>query len=323
MKRSRLSEEQVGSVTENCERYFNEPISIFVHVHYLDVWADLAKLLDERVDVPFRLVITSSFPKDRLARVVTPYLVETILIPTQNRGRDIRPFLIAYDRVGGYTIGLKLHTKRSTHLANGDKWRADMLDSLLPPELGVVGIREAMMQVSRIGLVAPQGLFLSMKEWMLDNRKGLKRVAKILSLPTDRQLIRDGYFAAGSMFWFRREALVDIRTFSLLEMFEEEKGQVDGTIAHAIERLFAYAAEQRGFVALPMDTLLQARSNMSEEALRYLSRSRRFGVSMMFWRPSRVHHFVGSYAPFLYAVYRQLPKRFRERLRDRLIGPRP
>ncbi|MEX6509228.1 rhamnan synthesis F family protein [Jiella sp. M17.18] len=298
-----------------------EPVAVFVHVHYLDVWEDLAKVLAERMDVPFRLIVTSSLSGEEIVAPATPHLVEMIVITTENRGRDIRPFLIAYGSVGGYSIGLKLHTKRSTHLFAGDVWRAEILDSLLPREQGVTAIRRRMEQVPHIGLVAPRGLFLSIGEWMLDNLEGVARLAETLSLNANRRVIAKGHFPAGSMFWFRRQALEDFSAPELLTMFEEETGQVDGTTAHAVERMFAFSAERRGFVAMPMDTLFEARPDMSDAALRRLSRSRRAEVSRTLY-PFAIHRFVHRYAPFLFSLYRQVPKTFRDRLRKRFGEPR-
>ena len=55
-------------------------------------------------------------------------------------------------------------------------------------------------------------------------------------------------FPNGSMFWFRPAAMrflidKDIKS----HYFEEEKQQIDGTLAHAIERLFGVIVKESGF----------------------------------------------------------------------------
>lgn len=46
-------------------------------------------------------------------------------------------------------------------------------------------------------------------------------------------------FFAGTMFWIRRELLDLLKSLDLsLNSFSEEKGQTDGTLQHALERLF-------------------------------------------------------------------------------------
>ncbi len=55
------------------------------------------------------------------------------------------------------------------------------------------------------------------------------------------KLRRSKAFVAGSMFWFRVEPLVDLATQAMNRLgglFEDEKGQYDGTAAHAFERFF-------------------------------------------------------------------------------------
>jgi lipopolysaccharide biosynthesis protein len=65
-------------------------------------------------------------------------------------------------------------------------------------------------------------------------------------LGVDQRRLRDGSFPSGSMFWCRAGALA---TFSSLTVgdFEPEDGQIDGTLAHAVERIVTLAAEANGY----------------------------------------------------------------------------
>ncbi len=49
------------------------------------------------------------------------------------------------------------------------------------------------------------------------------------------------------MFWARVDAILPLFTSILAENFPNEKGQADGTLAHAIERLWVYIAEYSGY----------------------------------------------------------------------------
>ena len=49
------------------------------------------------------------------------------------------------------------------------------------------------------------------------------------------------------MFWARVDAVLPLFTNNLSDNFPNEKGQADGTLAHAIERLWVYIAEYSGY----------------------------------------------------------------------------
>ena len=49
------------------------------------------------------------------------------------------------------------------------------------------------------------------------------------------------------MFWARVDAVLPLFTNKLSDNFPNEKGQADGTIAHAIERLWVYISEYNGY----------------------------------------------------------------------------
>ncbi|MBC7459083.1 MAG: glycosyltransferase, partial [Bdellovibrionaceae bacterium] len=74
----------------------------------------------------------------------------------------------------------------------------------------------------------------------------LRRAGKKASvLPT----IDPFFFPAGDMFWFRSKAIAQLVNFNFTPQdFDNEKGQVNGTLAHAIERMFPYFCQQQGLL---------------------------------------------------------------------------
>jgi lipopolysaccharide biosynthesis protein len=82
----------------------------------------------------------------------------------------------------------------------------------------------------------------------VDNRDWLDRLIPHVTgvhRPGDYQYVR---FPAGSMFWFRPAAMAELTALGLEDSdFETELGQLDGTLAHALERLFGLVVQQQGY----------------------------------------------------------------------------
>ncbi len=253
---------------------------VFVHVFYADVWAEMAAEIAASFDRPFEVVLTCPNPALELVEVDSPHLVRQRRIHVENRGRDVLPFIQALRELGsGFEIGLKLHTKRSKHRSDGESWRQHLTGTLLrhakgESEPAALGLME---EEPRIGLVAPANHMLSLESRIGLNAGALRRVAEQLAMPLDLQALEAEYFAASSMFWFRRSALDALANPGMDALFEREKGQLDGTTAHALERLFARLAETNGMVATATEAVpalrLAVREGASLDELRALSRA--------------------------------------------------
>ena len=106
---------------------------------------------------------------------------------------------------------------------------------------------EAFNQVPDLGMVAPQH-FEPIRRWL--DWRGNLQVAQALSARLGMELQPDATldFPSGSMFWARTAALQPLLDLELTaEDFPEEAGQVDGTLAHGIERLYFHVCEAAGY----------------------------------------------------------------------------
>jgi lipopolysaccharide biosynthesis protein len=219
---------------------------IVIHAWYLDALPELLQAVKDS-GLQARLVITTS--ADRQAQVQS--IADAQDMPAEiwaydNHGRDILPFLHAADRLlqQNESLVLKLHTKRSTHRDNGDQWRREMVDALLGPARAAANL--AHLQADpRLGLMAPAGHLLDVADYMGGNAQRMERLWAQLGLDGAPG---DGQFASGSMFWVRLQALRPLLDGHLLpSMFDVEAGQIDGTLAHAIERATGAVVTCAGF----------------------------------------------------------------------------
>jgi lipopolysaccharide biosynthesis protein len=144
----------------------------------------------------------------------------------------------------GFSYFLKIHTKKSTHREDGDVWRNDLYTKLLGPEklTEMVKISDA---DHRIGLIGPRGHLVSMTTYLGSNRNRIKWYAERMGLSMDEVL--EIPFVAGNMFFARVSSVFPLLCLGMDDMdFEPEKGQVDGTLAHSIERLFSISTVAAG-----------------------------------------------------------------------------
>jgi hypothetical protein len=171
----------------------------------------------------------------------------------ENRGRDMRPFLFALRHVQslGYRFACKIHTKKTPHggAEMGNVWRQKMLDQLLGAGDSTEKVLKKFQANPRLGLLIPKASVENLAEIRhhIDNTFWLDRLLPRLNRP---DLIGNYAFSfpAGSMYWFRIDALDGLDSLMPAEdSFEIELGQRDGTLAHALERLVILYAQERGY----------------------------------------------------------------------------
>ncbi len=121
-----------------------------------------------------------------------------------------------------------------------------MYDKLLKP-VNAKMILEVFEKNPEVGLLGPSGHIVPMGLYYGSNARAIGYLAYRLGLET--QTLRELNFVAGSMFYIRPQALqplLDLKPGD--DLFEEEQGQHDGTMAHAVERIFAVSNHVAGFM---------------------------------------------------------------------------
>lgn len=94
----------------------------------------------------------------------------------------------------------------------------------------------------KLGLLSPYASHLPIDIFIFDNKKKLNELYEKLEIE-----IPSKQFTAGSMFWFRPQALENIMQATHQIQFDEESGQDDGTMAHALERVIHSVVEKNGY----------------------------------------------------------------------------
>ncbi|MEA9587204.1 glycoside hydrolase family 99-like domain-containing protein [Xanthomonas sp. WHRI 10064A] len=241
---------------------------IVLHAWYLDV---LDEMLDAivQMDVPLRLVITT---EPTLAKQVRQRVEQRELHAEvegfENRGRDVLPFLHVANRLldEGEQLIVKLHTKKSTHRNDGEVWRREMLAALLA-QRHVSAIVDAFATDPLLGLVAPAEHVLPVADFVGANADALDYLAVRTGTTA---VVEQSQFASGSMFWARLEALRPLLDAHLHPSeFESEQGQIDGTLAHAVERFVGVTVEQSGHRLTTIEQVLGVSEPISATPYRY------------------------------------------------------
>lgn len=217
--------------------------AIIIHIHYAEVWDDIKQRLDDILSTCNLDIIVTTSLRD-IKEQVQKDLPSAQVLLVDNRGRDVLPFIIVLREIIslGYLSALKIHTKRSLYRDDGDKIRTELLDNLIGSANQVSNAMSCFSNAANLGLLIPDRYLVQHNDHNMTFDKEI--VGKLCDM-LDMQF-SFGEFPAGSMFWFRPAALSPLLKLDDSD-FPPEEGLADGTIAHAVERMFCLIAIQKGF----------------------------------------------------------------------------
>ncbi|WP_294532349.1 rhamnan synthesis F family protein [uncultured Rhodoblastus sp.] len=232
---------------------FAQSIAVHLHLYYVDMLDEFCRYLSN-IPARFHLFVSTQPGRGDLEALRAAFVERlencdgvTVAAP-ENRGRDVAPFLIEFGKaILTYDLVLHLHSKRSPHSPKHAGWRRYLFHYTLANRSTVTQILTSFHADPHLGVFQPpyHPEIRAQPKWggnrdvviSLLNRFGLSYLGDTCP-----------HFPAGSFFWARTDALRPLLEGRLcLEDFDEEAGQIDGTLAHAIERLFGLIPVLRGY----------------------------------------------------------------------------
>lgn len=226
------------------ERKPTADLAIVIHLYYTDMLPTFLKRLDGMSSLSYDLFFTVPKGKEHVVDEILKQKPDARIVIVPNCGRDVLPFIEVLRCISkiGYTKVLKLHSKRSPHREDGEEWRDKIIESLTPSD--PMQIRKILQTLDKpdTAIIGPTGEYVSLLVNFTATKHHTNRL--LPKLASKEQIVRlmmvpDEYgFFAGTMFWARIDVLMPIINSVQASDFEPEIGQVDSTLAHALERLF-------------------------------------------------------------------------------------
>lgn len=228
-------------------------IAVHMHLYYEDLLEEFCGYLNH-ITQAFDLFISCKQGADQeqiLQLSQNIHNVREITIKeTINRGRDIAPFYVLFrDELMQYECLLHIHSKKSLYTGQEKaEWRHWALDGVLKNEKTVAEILHYLLHAEpKAGLIYGEmtdTLPLLALHWLRNEAKG-RVLSRRLNIEFDNGMF---FYPVGSFFWVRTEAIRPLFDLKLTyEDFDEENGQIDATMAHALERIIACLVRQRGY----------------------------------------------------------------------------
>ncbi len=233
--------------------------AVIAHVFYPDMLSEILKYA-MNVPSPAELFVTTDTDEkkqllEKQLREQEHFKTWEVRVVQTNRGRDISAFLLDCSDIitnPEFDVVVKLHSKLSAQdPASVSGWfREHLFQNLLGTAGYATHIWKSFADDPRLGMVFPPVIHMGVPTmgngWTL-NREPAKKLASRLGItvPFDSVTPLSPY---GSMFISRRVALEPLvaAAFDVSE-FPDAEGYRDGSVAHALERLFSYVVYSGGY----------------------------------------------------------------------------
>lgn len=258
---------------------FNLKLGVFLHIYYIDIIDELVAIVKnvqealEDFDNPPKSLLCISTDTEQKASIIknsfedfSCFSLKIKVLP--NKGRDIAPFLVGFaEEIKSVDLVLKLHTKKNLYGSHGEEWRKSLYAGLaLNAEYVKAVLFHFISTEHNIGMLVAPHYHSTLKFISVENN--IKKMQDILrKIDTNISLSQESWidFPSGSMFWARSEALLPLVNLNLkFSDFDDQEDKTDGTLAHAVERVFLYSNVIAGFEWVRIDRQNMLMKNRDE-----------------------------------------------------------
>ncbi len=241
------------------KKKFKSRIALIMHLTFDDLIIENKKWINMMPQEADIYITTNSLDKKQSIlkeyKDVLCHKMEVRVI--ENRGRDVSSLLVSVkDVIMNYDIVCFAHDKKTSQIVpgtTGASFAYKCFNNILISKDFVNNVIDLFENNERLGILSPplpnHGIFFRHlgNEWG-PNYKNAKKLAKELGLNVPILKDHPPIAPYGSMFWFRPKAMKKLYAKNWqYSDFVPEPLPNDGTISHAIERIYPFVVQDAGY----------------------------------------------------------------------------
>jgi len=237
-------------------------VAVCAHIYYVEMLEEILAKTDN-IPVPYDFIASTDTPAKakeirRVAKKRKNIAKVIVRVVEMNRGRDMSALFITCRDIfldSEYDLVCRLHTKKSPQLDRniGNMFKRHLIENLLHSRGYVTNLLEEFRQKPWIGVAVPPIVnvsFCAIGQSWFANKAWCQDLVRFLDLKVELDPTTP-VATYGTMFWFRPKALHKLFLPKWeWSLFSDEPHHIDGGLAHVLERIICYAAQDAGFATL-------------------------------------------------------------------------
>lgn len=231
--------------------------ALVAHLYYADLLEESFHYISQMPpESDIYITVAKSLSIEKVKRLFDRLPNQVHLLNVENRGRDVSALLVAArEEIKKYDLVCFYHDKKVTQLkpySMGRSFAYTINESMLHSTDYVKSIIFKFEEDKYLGMLSPMppnhAAYFGLGSAWTSNFENTLGLAKKLGINVPMNKEKEPVAPLGTVFWFRPKALSDLLNLNWhYEDFPPEPNNTDGTILHAIERLYPFCAQNQGY----------------------------------------------------------------------------